>query len=337
MMFVPRFRPGGDAPAGEPGAPQERPKPVIGLALGGGSARGWAHIGILHKLDELGIRPQVVVGTSIGAVVGGAWAAGRLPELEAFARAITKRSMLGMMDFRIAGSGLLSGDRLRRQLEERFAGQRIEDLPTKFAAIATELKTGHEVWLTRGPVSDAMRASYALPGIFVPVFTGGRWLMDGALSNPVPVSVARALGAEIVIAVNLHTDVLGRAGVVHDHGGDDRPPPEAQAPGPGLLAPVQGMANLVRRQFGGGVAAEERGEPPGILSVMLDAFNVTQDRIARSRLAGDPPDVTVAPKIGGIGLSEFHRAEEAIRAGESAAQRVADDIRDLVASLTLRR
>ncbi|MGL5115812.1 MAG: patatin-like phospholipase family protein [Beijerinckiaceae bacterium] len=336
MMFVPKFRSGGDASTSETTLQPERPKPVIGLALGGGSARGWAHIGILHKLDALGIRPQVVVGTSIGAVVGGAWAAGRLPELEAFARGITKRSMLGMMDFRIVGSGLLSGDRLRKQLEERFHGQRIEDLPTRFAAIATELKTGHEVWLTRGPISDAMRASYALPGIFVPVYTGGRWLMDGALSNPVPVSVARALGADIVIAVNLHTDVLGRAGIVHEHGGEDQVLPEPTASA-GLLAPVQGMANLMRRQFGGGVVSEDRIEPPGILSVMLDAFNVTQDRIARSRLAGDPPDVTVAPKIGGIGLSEFHRADEAIRAGESAAQRVADDIKDLVASLSQRR
>jgi NTE family protein len=335
MMFVPKFLAGGEAQGTESSAQPVRPKPVIGLALGGGSARGWAHIGILHKLDELGIRPQVVVGTSIGAVVGGAWAAGRLPELEAFARGITKRSMLGMMDFRIVGSGLLSGDRLRKQLEERFHGQLIEDLPTKFAAIATELKTGHEVWLTRGPISDAMRASYALPGIFVPVHTGGRWLMDGALSNPVPVSVARALGAEIVIAVNLHTDVLGRAGVVHEHGGEGRQNNDI-ASGPGILAPVHGMANLVMRQFGAG-GADDRPEAPGILSVMLDAFNVTQDRIARSRLAGDPPDVTVAPKIGGIGLSEFHRAEEAIRAGESAAQRVADDIKDLVASLSQRR
>jgi NTE family protein len=207
MMFMPRLR-SGEPQQKENGASRE---PIIGLALGGGSARGWAHIGILKKLDEAGIRPKIVVGTSIGAVVGGSWASGKLPELEVYARSLTKRSMLGMMDWNIAGSGLLSGDRLRRALEERFKGALIEDLPVKFAAIATEIKTGHEIWLTRGPITDAMRASYALPGIFVPVNVAGRWLMDGALSNPVPVAVARALGAEMIIAVNLHTDVLAPA------------------------------------------------------------------------------------------------------------------------------
>ncbi len=220
MMFMPRLWPGDvqkDAPAVR--------EPVIGLALGGGSARGWAHLGILRKLDEAGIRPKIVVGTSIGAVVGGSWAAGKLDELEAFARSLTKRSMLGMMDWSLPGSGLLSGDRLRKALEDKFRGASIEDLPVKFAAIATELRTGHEIWLTRGSITDAMRASYALPGIFVPVNIGGRWLMDGALSNPIPVSVARALGAEMIIAVNLHTDVLGRSGVIHEHGAEAEPLP----------------------------------------------------------------------------------------------------------------
>ncbi|MFM9974121.1 MAG: patatin-like phospholipase family protein [Beijerinckiaceae bacterium] len=315
-------------------------EPVVGLALGGGSARGWAHIGILKKLDEAGIRPTVVVGTSIGAVVGGSWAAGKLNELEDFARSITKRSMLGMMDLRLVGSGLLSGDRLRRQLEERFQGSLIEELPIKFAAVSTEIRTGHEIWLTRGQITDAMRASYALPGIFVPVQIGGRWLMDGALSNPVPVSVARALGAEMIIAVNLHTDVLGRSGVVHEHGGMEPglatlPSQQQDAAQQGLMASVYGAASRVRRQFGSG--ANDKESAPGILSVMLDAFNITQDRIARSRLAGDPPDVTVGPKIGGIGLSEFHRADEAIAAGEAAVLKVIDDILDIHKALSVRK
>ncbi len=338
MMFMPRLW-AGDAQK-DAGPARE---PVIGLALGGGSARGWAHLGILRKLDEAGIRPKVVVGTSIGAVVGGSWAAGKLDELEAFARSITKRSMLGMMDWSLPGSGLLSGDRLRKALEDRFRGTLIEDLPVKFAAIATELRTGHEIWLTRGGITDAMRASYALPGIFVPVNIGGRWLMDGALSNPIPVSVARALGAEMIIAVNLHTDVLGRSGVIHEHGGHEPlPDPLPEAPTPeqdearrGLFSAV---SNRIFNPFGASAPpiplADER---PGILSVMLDAFNVTQDRIARSRLAGDPPDVTVGPKIGGIGLSEFHRADEAIAAGEAAVTKVLDEILEIRQAMTIRK
>jgi NTE family protein len=331
MMFMPRLR-SGEPQQKESGASRE---PIIGLALGGGSARGWAHIGILKKLDEAGIRPKIVVGTSIGAVVGGSWASGKLPELEVYARSLNKRSMLGMMDWSIAGSGLLSGDRLRKALEERFKGALIEDLPVKFAAIATEIKTGHEIWLTRGPLTDAMRASYALPGIFVPVNVAGRWLMDGALSNPVPVAVARALGAEMIIAVNLHTDVLGRSGVIHEHGQPDvlpvAPSPEQDEARRGLFSSV---SNRILHPFGNNVA-DEKDARPGIMSVMLDAFNITQDRIARSRLAGDPPDVTVGPKIGGIGLSEFHRADEAIAAGEAATVKVLDDILDIKKALTI--
>jgi NTE family protein len=343
MMFMPKLRVASETTT--PAHTATKPngvEPVIGLALGGGSARGWAHIGILKKLDEFGIRPKVIVGTSIGAVVGGSWAAGKLSELEEFARSINKRSMFGMMDLRLLGSGLISGDRLRKQLEERFRGALIEDLPVKFAAIATELKTGHEIWLTRGILTDAMRASYALPGIFVPVQVGGRWLMDGAISNPVPVSVARALGAEMIIAVNLHTDVLGRSGVIHEHGSLEPgmsvlPTAQQDAAQQGLLSSVYGAASLVRRQFGSASPVEPKETAPGILSVMLDAFNITQDRIARSRLAGDPPDVTIGPKIGGIGLSEFHRAEEAIAAGESATMKAIDDILEVREGLTIRK
>jgi NTE family protein len=330
MMFMPRFR-SGDPQTERPAARE----PVIGLALGGGAARGWAHIGILKKLDEAGVRPKVVVGTSIGAVVGGSWAAGRLDELEAFARGLTKRSMLGMMDWSIPGSGLMSGDRLRRTLEDRFRGQVIEDLPVRFASVATELKTGHEIWLTRGSIADAMRASYALPGIFAPVHIAGRWLMDGALSNPIPVSVARALGADMIISVNLHTDVLGRCGVIHDHGGQEGLP---EAPSPEQDEARRGLFSAVSTRwfnpFGQPAEADDR---PGILAVMLDAFNITQERIARSRLAGDPPDITIGPKIGGIGLSEFHRAEESIAAGEAAVGRAITDILELRQALTVRK
>jgi NTE family protein len=358
MMFMPKLRSSSENGSVEKSVTTPAIKkstsvePVIGLALGGGSARGWAHIGILKKLDAMGIRPKVVVGTSIGSVVGGSWAAGKLPELESFARSISKRSMLGMMDLRIMGSGLISGDRLRKQLEERFQGGLIEELPVKFAAIATELKTGHEIWLTRGIITDAMRASYALPGIFVPVQVGGRWLIDGAISNPVPVSVARALGAEMIIAVNLHTDVLGRSGVIHEHGSFE---PGSFEPGSfepgvsvlpstqqdeaqhGLMASVYGAANMVKRQFTSGASVTPKETAPGIISVMLDAFNITQDRIARSRLAGDPPDITIGPKIGGIGLSEFHRAAEAIAAGEAAAMKVMDEIIEIKESLTIHK
>ena len=199
-------------------------RPVIGLALGGGAARGFAHIGIVRTLVAHGIIPNVVVGTSIGAVVGGAYASGHLDALEEWARSLQPRNILSYLDIRLNGSGLIGGAKLAAEIEAAMGQSLIEDLPVKFATVATEVRTGHEIWLTHGPMVDAMRASYALPGIFSPVLVGDRWLVDGALVNPVPVSAARAMGAEIVIAANLSSDVFAHSTTIYSHG------PSADAP-----------------------------------------------------------------------------------------------------------
>lgn len=303
--------------------------PRIGLALGGGAARGWAHIGVLRALAKADIRPDVIAGTSMGALAGGAWAANRLDQLEDFARSMTKRRMFGFMDWRIGGNGLISGGRLAKLLELNFGETLIEDLPVKYAAIATELSSGHEIWLTRGNLIQSMRASYALPGIFTPIKIGGRWLVDGALVNPIPVSAARALGARVVIAVNLHSDVFGKGTVIQDSG------PAAEEAEP-LPAPATKPRNLFGNVFG---LPRRRLQTPsdgprGISAVMMDAFNITQDRISRSRLAGDPPDVMISPRLNQVGLFEFYRAEESIRAGEEATERALADIAESIAALT---
>lgn len=304
-------------------------RPKLGLALGGGAARGWAHLGVLQALEEAGFRPDIIAGTSIGAVVGGCYVAGKMGELEEFALSLTKRRVVGLMDFHIGGSGLISGGRLKRLLELHLATTRIESLPTKFAAIATELGTGHEIWLTHGPVVEALRASYALPGVFDPVKLGGRWLMDGALVNPVPVTAARALGADVVICVNLNGDTGGRGTIIQSHAADPDhevvPEVELQ-PTQGWFGSVRGAAKRVRSMVG------RSADQPGLAGVMIDAFNITQDRISRSRLAGDPPDVMVSPKLGRVGLFDFHRAEEAIALGRAATERSLDDIAATIAA-----
>src|SRR6202795_4402419 len=193
-------------------------RPVIGLALGGGAARGFAHIGIIRTLVAHGIIPDVVVGTSIGAVVGGAYVSGHLDTLEEWARSLQPRNILSYLDIRLDGSGLIGGDKLAAQLEASVGQTVIEDLPQKFASVATEVRTGHEIWLTHGRMVEAMRASYALPGIFSPVLVGDRSLVDGALVNPVPVSAARAFGAEIVIAANLSSDIFAHSTTIYSHG-----------------------------------------------------------------------------------------------------------------------
>jgi NTE family protein len=209
-----------------PALGSERPAPRIriGLALGGGAARGWSHIGVLRVLDGAGIRPDVIAGCSIGAVVGGCYAARKLDEIEAFALSLTKRRIMGLLDFHLGASGLIGGGRLQKLLDHDLGACRVEDLPVRFATVATELVTGHEIWLTRGRLVDALRASYALPGVFDPVRIGNRWLVDGALVNPVPVTVARASGADLVICVNLNGDIRLRGGTViqqHSDAGED--------------------------------------------------------------------------------------------------------------------
>jgi len=304
-------------------------KPVIGLALGGGAARGFAHIGIIKTLAAHGIIPDIVVGTSMGGVVGGAYAAGRLEQLEGWARSLQPRSVLSYLDIRLNGSGLIGGAKLATEIENTLGEYRIEELPVKFASVATEVRTGHEIWLTHGSMVDAMRASYALPGIFAPVLIGDRWLVDGALVNPVPVSAARALGAEIVIAANLSSDVFTHSTTIFSHGSTAEPVEPAtdeMAPEP----PKRGIGKFfsaertVKREFFGGMGR------PGISTVMVDAFNIMQDRITRARLAGDPPDLSITPRVGQIGFFDFHRADDLISHGARAAERAIDSIQDAI-------
>lgn len=305
----------------------------IGLALGGGVARGWAHIGVLRTLEAAGIVPDIVVGTSIGSVVGGCYVANELDELEDFARSLTRRKVLGYLDFNFSGSGLITGKRLNERLDIKLRSLDIEKLPRKYVAVATEIGTGHEVWLSRGKLVDAMRASYALPGIFKPVEINGRWLFDGALVNPIPVSVARALGARYVIAVNINADLSGRGSMAPITGHNELDNAVVTVAANTVVAEAVGDAGsilarngrslkkLLQRQIFG---PSDNG--PGISTVMTEAFNIVQDRIARSRMAGDPPDAVIAPRVGDLSLFDFHRADEMIARGENATKRVLDEI-----------
>lgn len=307
----------------------ERDRPLIGLVLGSGAARGFAHIGVIHALKAAGIVPDIIVGTSIGAVVGGCSATGQLDPLEEWARSLTRRRIISYLDVRIGGSGLVGGGRLAARLQESVGKTLIEDLPVRFAAIATEISTGHEVWLARGSLALALRASYALPGIFPPVSVGGRWLVDGALVNPMPVSVARAFGARVVIAVNLNADRFGRGATIASHGSDD----SDEAP----IAPAEKSPNGLFRMFGAERALKRQiiagTARPGFSTVMIESFNIMQDRLTRMRLAGDPPDIHITPRIGHIGFLDFHRAAETIAVGQAATEKVVDLITESIAEL----
>ncbi|MFP6772534.1 MAG: patatin-like phospholipase family protein [Alphaproteobacteria bacterium] len=284
-------------------------QPKIGLALGSGVGRGWAHIGVLRGLEKAGIEVDVMAGTSIGALVAGVYLAGHLDALETWTRSLNRMRIMRYLDLSMQSGGIIGGRRLGRILNENLRDLHIEHLPKPFIVVATELTTGHEIWLRKGQLVEALQASYALPGIFPPVELDGRPLVDGALVNPVPVSVCRAMGARLVIAVNLNADMLGSERA--QNGRIDRG--QNGANGGKENGGMLGGAGMLESLF-------RRDGSPSMFNVMASALNILQDRLSRSRLAGDPPDVTIAPKVGHIGLLDFDQAEDLIELGEQAVQ-----------------
>jgi NTE family protein len=295
----------------------------IGLALGGGVARGWCHIGILRTLIQAGYEPDIIAGTSIGAVVGGLYLAGRLDQLENWARSLDRKKVRGLMDVSLRSGGLIAGKRLKDLLEENAGGILIEHLNRNFAAVATELRTGHEIWIRDGRLTRAMRASYALPGVFPAVNIDGRWFIDGALTNPVPTAAARAMGARMVIGVGLHVD----GQLADDDAGEGGPFGDSEGAEPtwgDWIRPEKIVSRLV---FG------KPREGPGIAASMTGALNIILDRLTRVRLAADPADAMIEPDVSHIGLLEFDRADELIALGAQAAERTLPFIERLANAL----
>jgi NTE family protein len=295
----------------------QHPPPRIGLALGSGSARGWSHIGIIRVLEEAGISPDIVCGTSIGSLVGAAYADGQVERLETWVRSLTWKAVAGLLDFTVAG-GLILGEKLFTFIRGHFHDKDIATLPKAFGAVATELVTGREVWLREGSMVDAVRASAALPGLFTPSQLDGRLLVDGALVNPVPVSLCRAMGADIVIAVDLNADLIGR----HAKGADA---PATAAPG--ALSIWDKLPRGLGRLKNGHAAPKDM---PSIFDVMSISLNIMQVRITRSRLAGEPADVLIRPRLADFSLMDYHRAAPAIEEGERAARQALPEIKELI-------
>ncbi|HNH35687.1 MAG TPA: patatin-like phospholipase family protein [Rhodocyclaceae bacterium] len=277
-------------------------KSKIGLALGSGSARGWSHIGVLRALAERGVEPDIVCGCSIGALVGAAYVDGDLDKLERWVSTLTWQEVLGLLDVSLVG-GLIKGDKLVAFLERHFVDKDFAALPKPFACVATDLENGREVWLREGSVAAAVRASIALPGLFKPRRVNARILVDGGLVNPVPVSLCRALGADLVIAVDLGSDRIGRLGTPAVEVTDRQP---------------------WWRRLRAGPAAESL---PSLADTLSASIHIMQVRIARSRMAGEPPDVAISPRLAHLGLMDYHRGAEAIAEGVAAVERLWPAIR----------
>jgi NTE family protein len=308
-------------------------RPRIGLALGSGSARGWSHVGIIEALVEEGIEPDIVCGTSMGALVGAAYVAGQLTRLRNWAEAVTWRGIVGLLDLRLLRGGLINGNQIVGFLRGLDVAGPIGNFDKPYAAIATDLTTGQEIQLTTGHIEDAVRASIALPGIFSPKRIEDHWLVDGGLVNPVPVSACRALGADVVIAINLNGDRVGRR---LTRAKTEKAPGEGRNGGKDFLDRIQSQMPVAIRRQAALLAPRllQLGfAGPGYFDVIANSINIMQAQITMSRLATERPNVILAPNLRNIGLLEFNRAGEAIAEGRACVARALPEIRSEVESL----
>jgi len=301
----------------------------VGIALGSGSARGWAHIGVLHALKDMGIEPDIVAGCSIGAFVGAAYANNQLDTLDEWTRTLTWKEIIGFFDLSLSKGGLIQGEKLFKFIRKETGDPDIESITRKFGAVATELNTGREVWLREGSLFDNVRASVAFPGLISPVKLNNKWLIDGGLINPVPVSLCRAMGADIVIAVNLNGDLLksspktGLLGAERSVSIQENETSFFERLSTPLKSEINKQKNFLISKF-----FNQNIKNPGTFEVMASSINIMQDRITRSRMAGDVPEIIVSPRLSQLGLLEFDQAEIAIEEGRKSAERVRAVIED---------
>ena len=310
-------------------------KPTIGLALGSGAARGWAHIGVIRELAKMGIRPDVIAGSSVGGVVGGAYASGNLDEFEHWISSLGKVDIIRLLDAKMTGGGFLKGSSLMGAIEAAIGDPEIENLDVPFACVATELGTGREVWLTDGPLLNACRASIALPGLFAPFRrSDDSLLVDGGLTNPVPVSVARAMGADFVIAVNLNGDLVGHHFwhyTPDNEKSDSTDLMESPDSDKGITSWAGKMKTGLGVRWDAYISSLRKNETPdpGLFDVIVGSLDIMQDRLTRSRMAGEPPEIHIKPRLSHIGLMDFDRAGECIEEGRQATLRQHEELDNL--------
>lgn len=312
-------------------------KPTVGLALGCGAARGWAHIGVIRALEDFGIRPDIVVGSSIGAVVGGAYASGNLDAFEEWISGMGRVDIIRLLDAKMTGGGFLQGASLMEAIKKRIGDPDIGDLDIPFACVATELGTGREIWIKEGSLLDASRASIALPGLFAPFrMSNDSLLVDGGLVNPVPVSLARAMGADFVIAVNLNGDLVGHHFWQYtSEGGDVEASDKALADLEDKDSVIAKWASKMKAGVGVRLDAyisslrRNQTPDPGLFDVIVGSIDIMQDRLTRSRMAGEPPDIHIKPRLSHIGLMDFDRGKECIEEGRAAARRQREELEGL--------
>jgi len=297
-------------------------KPCIALALGSGAARGFAHIGVIKQLLKLNIKPTIVSGCSVGALVGGAYAANMLDELEYWSKTLNLKRFLELCDVSINSGGMIIGDNFTNFLMNFFANITIESLDIPFKSVACDIISGKEIYFNSGPLHEAIRASMSLPGLFAPYKYKDCLLIDGGIVNPVPVSICRQMNADFVIAVNLNKDVVGK------HFSENQPKTFQFIPE--SFNALNNLSDMIKKRlkYGANIIPQinDNKKSPKLLNVLASSINIMQDRITKCRLTSDPPDILIEPKLSHLGLFEYYRAEEAIFKGEKIVLKMKDEI-----------
>ncbi len=297
-------------------------KKKLGIALGSGSARGWSHIGVLNALEESGIKVDCISGTSIGSVVGAVYSIGDIKEFEKFARSIDWKSIVSFIDVTFPGSGLIPGKKLFKMLSEYYKDILIEDLPVPYCAVAADVLTGEEIRFSSGRVTDAVRASVAIPGVFTPFKLAGRILVDGGIVNPVPVNVVREMGAEVVIAVDLNNCTIEENSeeIKKSEDGEknisEKKDVEEEDRGKRIFEMLEQKYNEIT----GSIRTKldnlrSKEHVPNILEILDNTTHIMQRSITENQFKISPPDIIIEPQLGDFRLLDFDRAEEAIEEG----------------------
>jgi NTE family protein len=293
---------------------------TVSLVLGSGGARGLAHIGVINWLDEHGYRVRSIAGSSMGALVGGIYAAGELDTYARWVSSLERLDVVRLLDFSFRRSGLLKGERVMDTLRELIGERRIEDLPISFTAVATDVDEQKEYWIARGSLFDAIRASIAIPTIFTPKVIKGHTLVDGGLVNPIPIAPTLRDNTDLTIAVNLSAKPIPVAETAAEADAGER----NDGPDPGYRRRIALFVDALQRRLGIGEDEAEVEEPEDkdIFDLVSKSLETMQNSIARFQLAAYSPDITIDVPRDACSFYEFHRARHMIRLGWERADAV---------------
>ncbi len=306
----------------------------LGIALSGGGAKGFAHIGVLSVLEKAGIEFSAVSGTSMGALVGAFYAANKLGDLQQGAVGIKLRGIPLLLSPTLSKKGFVSGKKILKFLKESLESEKIEELSRRYAAICADLINGDVVTFTEGDVISAVRASIAIPGLFVPVLFNDKLLVDGGILEPLPVRAARELGSDFVVGVDVITGSIDNPGVHRKKNDSD-----SMSADSGLdsrYATIKSIEKTEENKLMGEEDIKYAFDSLSVFSILKRTILLNQKKLISHVLERFPVDFLITPDLRGVGVSDFHRAEHIIEIGKNEAEKIKNELKDIISRVDLK-